>query len=333
MINGHAIKSWQIPPTYWPKEMPVYVPLNTTLEEYTRGHNGKITCWFNSTAGTWKGKNYIAFRCQCIPWWATGKIGLGRMSDDWKKPIPPDADWLMLPGQRGYVRAEDPRFVQTQNGLLLVYTTGFQMRMGWFNDDMTVKGSLEFVSTNFALQKQEKNWSVFEHEGQLYAIYMQSPHVVLSIKDNKCEKIHEEPWRFPYAAGTPRGGASPVLHQGSYWHFFHSSSDFDTGDPDPEWTIRRRYHVGVAVFEAKPPFKLLSGSHRPVMSAHDGMPESALPEKEIVGKIVPSRHAAVFPGSAMRNSVNDGWLLTCGVNDQHTFMYDVPDSIVEDSLA
>jgi predicted GH43/DUF377 family glycosyl hydrolase len=319
-----SIKYWKLDPAYWPEYLPMRVPLDTTMERFTDGVNGRVLFYFNASSATWRGRNYIAVRCLSYPFWTDSRIALGHLDDNWQS-VPPEAQYLTLPGRTGYSNAEDPRLFIFRDQLCVVYTTGWKMRMAWIGEDLRVHNACQFQSSNFELAKQEKNWSMFEHDGTLYCIYMQAPHTVLKVKGNLVEKIHEEPWTIPYDAyGSPRGGASPTYHNGHYWHFFHSVSDFYTDEADVSWLKLRRYHVGLAVVEGKPPFKLVAGSRIPIMSA----PE--LPEQN--GRPIPSKHAAVYPGSALRNSRNDGWLVTCGYNDQHTYIYDVPDKLIEERM-
>lgn len=306
--------------------MPVMMPIGVDLAKFTNGQCGKILCYFNAACTQWKGRNYIACRCECIPFWSSSRVCIGHMSDQWE-PIPPEGKALLLPAYQGYAMAEDPRFVVTEKNLLIAYASKDRQRLAWLHDDMTVAETTDFSATNFELTKRERNWAFFEHDGQLYCIYMQAPHTVLLVKGRNVTKIHEEPWTLPCAYGTPRGGASPVLHNQMFWHFFHSVNDYHTQEPDVGWDRTRRYHIGVAVFESKPPFKLITGSKIPIVSAGQA------PNREDVGRLVPSPHAAVFPGSAMRNRDGNGWLLTCGVNDQDNYMYNVPDEDLSATLA
>lgn len=80
-------------------------------------------------------------------------------------------------------------------------------------------------------QWQEKNWMLFEYEGDLMAVYTIAPHVVLQLDiqpgsaDIRCRRIHTTHWdasAYARRYGEPRGGALPVRVGDAYYSFFHS---------------------------------------------------------------------------------------------------------------
>jgi hypothetical protein len=235
----------------------------------------------------------------------------------------------MFPGRQGYAESEDGRWVVHKGRLLMAYNTGYRQRMAWLKEDLTMERWGEFHTDDFLFSDREKNWSFFSHEDQLFAIYTQAPYSVISVDEQSCKvsKAFEEPWKFPWNFGVPRGGTSPVIHNGFYWHFFHSSGSIDGTKEDCGWGIMRRYYVGVVLFETKPPFKLVSASRYPIFS---GVPD---PDRTKLGITMPSDHAVVFPASAHRNPTNTGWVLATGVNDQHCYIYEVPDSLITSRMA
>lgn len=312
--------------TYWPKILPIRVPLDSTIEKYTKGRNGRITCWFNASSATWRGQNYIAVRCASYPFWANGRIALGRLDENFR-PIGPAAEWLTLPGRNGFGDAEDPRLFIHRDRLFVDYTDGSRIRIAWLDDECRVENSCMLRPVNFSLNKVEKNWMFISHDDELFCIYAPDPHTVLKVNRCEVEKFHVEPWEFPWEWGTPRGGATPVYHKGHYWHFFHSVSDYNTNEPDIPWPGLRRYHTGLVIYAGEPPFSPVAATSSPVISAVD------IPARDEVGITLPSQHAAIYPGSAHRNKEDDGWLLTCGYNDQEVHIYGVPDELIESKLA
>lgn len=114
----------------------------------------------------------------------------------------------------------------------------------------------------------EKNWMLFAHDDELWAIYAISPHIVLRLAWDEtapllCHIAYQQAWNnLPYPAhfGEPRGGAPPVRLGDQYISFFHSSF--------PVRPLRRllfralrkpadkmlRYVGGVYGFAAEPPF-------------------------------------------------------------------------------
>ncbi|MBE2239587.1 MAG: hypothetical protein IAE81_17505 [Caldilineaceae bacterium] len=114
----------------------------------------------------------------------------------------------------------------------------------------------------------EKNWMLFEHDDELWAIYTISPHVVLTVDLKgkemiKCRPVFRSDWNtdaYTLPFGPMRGGAPPQRYRDGYISVFHSCF--------PVWrlrsTIRRllgkrptryiRYVAGVYGFAASPPF-------------------------------------------------------------------------------
>ena len=77
----------------------------------------------------------------------------------------------------------------------------------------------------------EKNWTPFEHEGDLYAVYSIHPHVVLRLDFERddavvCRPIHAVTWdaeAYVRRWGELRGGAPPLRWGDRFVSFFHSS--------------------------------------------------------------------------------------------------------------
>lgn len=79
-------------------------------------------------------------------------------------------------------------------------------------------------------QWQEKNWMLFEHEGELLAVYTIAPHIILQLDLHdsgviRCRRTYATEWDVSAYArlfGDPRGGAPPVRVGEAYFVFFHS---------------------------------------------------------------------------------------------------------------
>ena len=299
------------------------VPVNETLSRYTKGMNGKISSWFNPAIAQWRNKNLISFRCECYPYWNNGRSALGFLNCDFS-PADPPAHWLSLPGRRAWEEAQDGRWIIFDDHLLLAYSTSHSLRMALIGEDFQVENVWNFQPDGFEFTPYEKNWGFFEANGKMWTQYTPSPHVVALVDGVTIRKTFHQEHLFPFP-GTPRGGASPFLHEGKFWHFFHSSVDYETGIPDPIWDIKRRYHVGVQVFDAEPPFKLLTATTTPIMS---GWHEDEVKDMDGFGP----NHACIFPGSVHRNDAGDGWLVAAGVNDRSCFLFEVPDALIAAKL-
>ena len=108
--------------------------------------------------------------------------------------------------------------------------------------------------------KSQKNWTYFVHDGKILCVYQMNPHTVVEF-DNQGRILTEykthtdiiKTWRF----GEPRMGSNPILKDGVYYNFFHSSI--------PWKNPKRQYFMGYYTFEAKPPFKIIEISKDPIL--------------------------------------------------------------------
>lgn len=141
-------------------------------------------------------------------------------------------------------------------------------------------------------QEWEKNHAYFDYEGVAHAVYMISPHRVIGVINDFGLFVKDTPGEFPWSGGRRCGGASPVLHNGEYYHFFHGSTD---------WNGRRQYNMGLYTFEAKPPFRIKRFSPHPIDVADP--------------TIRHDQHCDVlFPGGAML--VDGQWVIAQGIHDR-----------------
>lgn len=108
--------------------------------------------------------------------------------------------------------------------------------------------------------KSQKNWTYFVHDGKILCIYQMKPHTVIEfdttgkiLTEYKTHVDITKTWRF----GEPRMGSNPILKDGVYHNFFHSSI--------PWKNPKRQYFMGYYTFEAKPPFKIIEISKEPIL--------------------------------------------------------------------
>ena len=152
----------------------------------------------------------------------------------------------------------------------------------------------------------EKNWLFFPHEGTPHFIYNTHPHTVLRCDGRMSILEKYETWETNplWKHGHPRGGSVPVLVDGQYWSFFHSSLP---------WTLdKRRYHMGVYSFESKAPFRITSMTSLPLLTGSNKDPW------------YPLLPLVVFPGGALFNSEKREWVVVLGVNDLHCAKITIP---------
>jgi predicted GH43/DUF377 family glycosyl hydrolase len=146
----------------------------------------------------------------------------------------------------------------------------------------------------------EKNWAMFDHAGRLYAVYGTLPeHRVLRIECGLATMAHVTPNPSAYSGHYARGGASPWLHNGEYYHWFHGYGA-ERG--------RRVYNMGVCTFEAKPPFRVLRMTRRPVAVA------DVRDNPKVAQDTAGYKHShVVFPCGAF--PLGDQWAVSVGVHD------------------
>lgn len=158
----------------------------------------------------------------------------------------------------------------------------------------------------------EKNWVMFESEGNLYCIYSTSPKtVILELKADTAQVVAEYDgprWKY----GAIRGGTTPIAYKGVLLRFFHSGLDSDI----PPY--RRRYFVGAMTMEPKLPFKPIAVSAKPVLA---GAESDSLTQMER-SACVHYKKKVVFPLGAV--DLGGGqFLLSCGINDSHSALFKV----------
>jgi predicted GH43/DUF377 family glycosyl hydrolase len=146
----------------------------------------------------------------------------------------------------------------------------------------------------------EKNWIWFEDgDGDLSFIYMTHPHTVCKTDTRSITHTFNDEYHAPWRYGHIRGGTPPV-HWGNneYLCIFHSSLPWKTV---PRLGLRMRYFMGAYTFQNKPPFKVTSMTHHPILMGSD---------QDIT---IPQSPAVVFPCGLVR--VKDDLLISLGVND------------------
>jgi predicted GH43/DUF377 family glycosyl hydrolase len=149
---------------------------------------------------------------------------------------------------------EDPRWFRHKGQLWLWYTgvTGNRRRTVTNVctarvDEKTLEVQEKYLPHYPHRRDWEKNHSMWDFNGMLFASYSVSPHRVLRIDGNQT-RSYETKWDSSrWSGGEMRGGASPVRVGDEYFHFIH-------GLIEPN--RRRRYCMGLVCYEARPPFKV-----------------------------------------------------------------------------
>lgn len=188
----------------------------------------------------------------------------------------------------------------------------------------------------------EKNWMLFEHDGELFVIYWVQPHCVLraelaGAEPVRCTPVYRTEWdtlAYPRRFGALRSGTPPVRVGDSYIALFHSrthSQELAHAARTPamnklgrmlglrrvkRWLRERfapvRYYGGVYAFAATPPFAPTYIRPSPILwPEHEGPRQRPTPSH-----MAPRR--VVYPCGLVRWA--DGWLASYGVHDERAVL-------------
>ena len=133
-------------------------------------------------------------------------------------------------------------------------------------------------------------------------VYRMNPHVLIEV-DLKTNKVITEYKNFQdiskeWIFGECRMGSNPILKDGYYHNFFHSSLP---------WRFpKRQYFMGYYKFESIPPFKIVHIDSEPILHGNEA-------DERILDEISP---LVVFPCGAIEK---DGkFVVSFGLNDEKT---------------
>ncbi|PDV98284.1 hypothetical protein [Candidatus Chloroploca asiatica] len=188
-------------------------------------------------------------------------------------------------------------------------------------------------------QPCEKNWLLFAHDGELFAIYQVAPHIVLHVDlagsgPIRCRPVYRTAWdttAYTRRYGELRGGTPPVRVGANYVSVFHSRTHAQRPTPvnssraaatlkHMPWfrQIKRwlrehfapvRYYGGVYAFAAEPPFAPTFLRPTPIL-----WPEHEGPrQRPTASHMAPRR--VVYPCGLVH--LDDGrWLVSYGIHDE-----------------
>ncbi len=278
------------------------------------GLGGRADSWrFNGGAIMFAGRLWLCYRTG----WAGAQIHLSEL-DPGSWAVKRTQTLTRCRHRLANYGREDPRLFVYKNALHVSYV-GVEQGPGVFKTNMLyarINHETMRVEKVYAPRpadtdpnRWEKNWAFFEWSDRLFFVYSIDPHVVYEVQGERIVNRWETPRTLPWSGGYLRGGASPVLHNGVFYHWFHGAHDLGAS-----WPIRR-YNVGVYTFEAAPPFKMLSLTPYPLYEAdHDTRPADQY-------------CSVIFPCGAFVNPSGE-WVVTNGVHDRwlerHTYPLGVP---------
>ena len=212
-------------------------------------------------------------------------IAMCRLRDDWSvadESVTPVSDHLSYADAATaddlHAKPADPRLLTIRGRLYMHFNSGSRPKPNRIYlieiDPATLLpiGKAREVMRPGPRQLVEKNWMLFEHGDDVFAVYQLSPLVILRVDLSDPERVvctdaytHQwDSWPYEEAYGELRGGATPVHHEGRLYFVVHSLLH---GDPEPG---KRKFealcYVGAVVaLEDRPPFAPALFSPRPVL--------------------------------------------------------------------
>ena len=274
--------------------------LRTTRISPEKLIRGQSNAAFNGGMIRYKNRLLLAYRTS----WADALCHIAEIADDGNYT---PTNNVTLHALRGHPKAtfgrEDPRLFIFRNRLHISFTSladgggPTHILYARLSDDLQVEEIFdpEFIFTNGAW---EKNWALFEWQGELMAVYKpgRDVHRVIHIRETASYPFAEVPWTLPWSGGDHMaGGAPPVLVGDKFYHWFHGRfGGWDNGI----------YTQGVYTFEARPPFRPIACTPDPILQ---GDPAWKLPHQR------GTEPAVVFPAGAFVE--NGRWIVSRGTQD------------------
>jgi hypothetical protein len=329
----------------------VIAPQDLIPAEWLRMQPSKKFHVYNPAITRFRGRLLMAYRVDSgRRETAHRRIGLCELDESLQVisgSVLPLSDTIQGGGPRHY----DPRFLVYDDRLFVHYNNNFMTRPNQIflvelnPDTLAARSAARLFYLDSPRQEIEKNWMLFEHDGDLFAVYQIAPHTILRVNLGGtgpiiCEKIYESTWDVSIYAehyGWPRGGTPPVRQGDTFVSFFHSRQQISRlrwilrywpVGPDKtlprymaaiERRLRRplarvRYYAGAYAFAAEPPFRPLWLRPEPVLD-----PATEGPYRHRL-RANPWADGIVYPCGATPSE--DGrWLVSYGVHDERCCLY------------
>lgn len=282
--------------------------------------NRPMRQYFNPSLIDWKGRRFLVTRRRRHAYHpGRNDLTAWALSRDLEPilEIP-----IRLPFTHGNEHWEDPRALLTSDGRFLLSYSNFitpwrsryvHQAAAWISPTWHGRPFHPVYGDNGATVLEnnghEKNWLWFEPSpGEFHFVYSTGPVHQVVRYGKGAQTAYDAPglaWRY----GHIRGGTTPVLFDGLYWSFFHSSIDINEEPP------RRRYYMGAYAFVPEPPFAPVCMTSQPILAGS----EADLRER--------SAPLCVFPCGLLlegRGTERPTWLVSLGVNDCSCALLRVP---------
>jgi len=208
---------------------------------------------------------------------------------------------------------EDPRVFVYKNKIYVscaTYIHGYEnlihQKILIFNDKFEHIGNIHpqyGKNSNSHLKNlgQEKNWTFFIINDDLFCVYSINPHIVLKfdwngklIEQYVTNFDSEKFWKY----GQCRGGTNPLFINNRFESFFHSSVPWKNN--------KKRYLMSNYQFNFEPPFEILNMNANPILWGNES--------EDFLWK--DKNPLVVFPCGAIVDDQNI--LISFGVNDEKT---------------
>ncbi|MFC6239558.1 polysaccharide pyruvyl transferase family protein [Longivirga aurantiaca] len=214
----------------------------------------------------------------------------------------------------------DPMFLRLKGRLYLLWNDGntrpfnHQFLAEMTDDGQHVAAPARELTTADR-REVEKNWALFESDGEVYLSYTYRPHRVLRVDLDTTEPTlvatpaytSDFPTEYERIFGVVHGGSQPVRVGDTFVTMAHSSFSLPEG----------RVYRGVLVeFEATAPFRVRRMSKAPF-----DLPNAAGAEFKH-DKLNPNVHEVIYPRGLVRHG--DEWIVAYGLNDEECAIAVVP---------
>ena len=220
----------------------------------------------------------------------------------------------------------DPRLFTLRGATYMIWNNGHTANEP--NQQFLVKVSTETglpiepareLVLRAARRKTEKNWALFEAEGQIWGVYSANPHRILKVDLDSsetevlCDMDNLTSWKSKYSQifGALRGGAQPIQVGDRFLNIVHSRYNMPGGV---------EYVPAVYEFSAAYPYAPVSELPHPLDLGFDphsdpgahGFPDSRATD------LNPTTSWVVYPtGFAV---TGDKFVISGGFNDSHCFV-------------
>lgn len=235
---------------------------------------------FNPSIIRWKGSLLMAFRN--IPdrrFSFNSQLYLIRLDDDFEPLGLPQHLDTRSPHSMVPSRAEDPRLIEVNQRLYLVYSDckedkisrgGFRVYVAEIHEEegqfSLVHNEGIFYFEGASQLVREKNWVPFDYKGHLLLAYSLDPHrIFLPFPGtNTCSTFSVSHPIIQWDWGVLRGGTAALpLDEENYLSFFHSSIPLSTIHSNGQKLDH--YVMGAYTFSREPPFEITAISPEPIV--------------------------------------------------------------------